>query len=338
MPGRWSFLALAALSSCGGQAVARDGDLDPQADGDGGRDAGRAYADASDASPRAMPDGDSIEQCDLAGSVRDCSPPDGPLSQQTCDGPPGEIAWGACEPLPCTGTTLTCVLDGGGAGLTLCQNDEAVSLCAAPTNCVPGEICGGPNGGTAVCNTILDGQWGWNSSVCSTPLVLSLDAEPVTFTHASGSFDLFGREASLASDWVSARTPWLALDLDGNGRIDDGRELFGSMTELPDGRRASNGFEALAALDADGDGAVTPRDPSFDRLLVWRDADQDRRCTPDELRPLRDEGVTRLPLAYEVDRRCTSGGCEIEHGALEWRDARGGLHGGTVVDVHLAAW
>jgi PAS domain-containing protein len=153
--------------------------------------------------------------------------------------------------------------------------------------------------------------------------VLAFDGAPVTFTAAPGEFDLFGRKASFASDWVGARTPWLAIDLDGNGRIDDGRELFGSMTELGDGRRASNGFEALRALDADGDGVITAHDPAFERLLVWRDVDQDRRSAPDELRPLRDEGVVALHLAYVVDPRCIAGGCEVERALLEIVDVRG---------------
>ena len=74
--------------------------------------------------------------------------------------------------------------------------------------------------------------------------------------------------STVDNDWVGAETPWLALDRNGNGLIDDGRELFGSMTELPDGRRAPNGFAALAALDDDGDGRITARDAAFARLLV----------------------------------------------------------------------
>jgi len=98
--------------------------------------------------------------------------------------------------------------------------------------------------------------------------VLAFDREHVTFTRPSGAFDLMGRDASIDTDWVGADTPWLAVDLDGNGRVDDGRELFGSMTALPGGGRASNGFEALATLATDGDGQITRHDAAFARLLL----------------------------------------------------------------------
>ncbi len=54
----------------------------------------------------------------------------------------------------------------------------------------------------------------------------------------------------------------LAFDRDGNGRIDDGRELFGPTT--------GQGFEELAALDADGNGWLDEADPAFAHLRLWR--------------------------------------------------------------------
>ena len=48
-------------------------------------------------------------------------------------------------------------------------------------------------------------------------------------------------------------------DLDDDGRITSGRELFGSASLIA-GRQVSNGFEALAALDESGDGAIDKRD------------------------------------------------------------------------------
>jgi hypothetical protein len=167
-----------------------------------------------------------------------------------------------------------------------------------------------------------------------TPLVLAFDAEPVLFTRAGGEFDLMGREATVRTDWVGAATPWLAMDRDGNGSIDDGRELFGSMTLLPDGRRATNGFLALAALDDDGDGRITAHDASFARLLVWRDANQDRRSQPDELTSAEAAGLVSIELGYRIATRCDGDDCEVERARFVFREG-GQERTGDVIDVHL---
>jgi hypothetical protein len=183
---------------------------------------------------------------------------------------------------------------------------------------------------------IQNDQWTLVSPPCNTPLVLAFDGQPVDFTRPAGAFDLVGQRLSVDTDWVGASTPWLAMDLDGNGRIDDGRELFGSMTELPDGTRAHNGFDALASLDVDGDGRITAKDPAFARLLLWRDADQDRRSEPGELESAAVAGLIAVELDYRDVPRCTNGSCEVERARFVFRDAEGRERSGDVVDVHLA--
>ncbi len=143
----------------------------------------------------------------------------------------------------------------------------------------------------------------FDNSPCNTPLALSFDGAPVEYlVDAAHTFDVNGARSQI-TDWPSARTPWLALDRDGNGRVDDGAELYGSMAALSTGRRARNGFEALRDLDADGGGRITPADPGFAKPL---------RCDA------RDD-------------------CKVERGSFRWRDASGVVRTGAVVDVHLAA-
>jgi hypothetical protein len=191
---------------------------------------------------------------------------------------------------------------------------------------------GGGSGGS--------GGGGPSSSVStsSTPLVLSFDGAPVEYlADRERSFDLDGRRSQV-TDWPSARTPWLALDRDGNGRIDDGGELFGSMSVLPGGGRAPNGFVALRALDADGDGRITADDPGFSRLLVWSDRDGDRRSTAGELAPASSWELISLDLDYVVDPRCDArGNCEVERASFRYRDSSGVERTGAIVDVHLAS-
>lgn len=171
---------------------------------------------------------------------------------------------------------------------------------------------------------------------CNTPLVLSFDQRPVTLVadplHA---FDLSGRE-SHATDWPTADTPWLALDRDGNGTIDDGTELFGSMTPAASGMVATNGFIALDAFDDDHDGAITRRDAAFARLVLWGDENADRVSQPGELRSLASAGIVSMNLAYTSEPRCDDrGNCEVERARFQFVDASSAAREGDVVDVHI---
>jgi hypothetical protein len=183
--------------------------------------------------------------------------------------------------------------------------------------------------------TLVGGVWQYDPMACSTPLVLAFDDEPVTFTNPAGAFDLSGRETLVQTDWVSSETPWLVLDRNENGRIDNGAELFGSMTRLAGGRRAANGFLALAPLDSDRDGWITANDPAFARLALWRDLNQDRASSADELTPAADT-VLALSLAYRDIPRCFEGNCERERAELVYRDRAGRERRGSVVDVYFS--
>jgi hypothetical protein len=172
--------------------------------------------------------------------------------------------------------------------------------------------------------------------MCSTPLVLSFAGAPVSFSAGAHSFALDPSAGPACFDWPTAATPWLALDRDGSGAIEDGRELFGSATPLVSGARASNGFEALAELDDNGDGRVDPRDASWLQLLAWFDEDGDGVSQPDELFPVGELGLAAISLSYGIRVRCDErGNCERERAAFWWRGADGREHEGAVIDVHV---
>jgi hypothetical protein len=168
---------------------------------------------------------------------------------------------------------------------------------------------------------------------CETPLVVAFDHQPIEFVQGAAAF-AFVPGQPLVTDWPSAATPWIARDLDNDGAITSGAELFGSSTALGDAT-ATNGFQALAALDANGDGTVDARDPAFGELLLWTDRDGDHRSSAGELRPLASV-ITAIPLAHTLDPRCNErGACEGERGTLRWRDATGTERTGAVVDVYV---
>lgn len=175
---------------------------------------------------------------------------------------------------------------------------------------------------------------GMPAPTCETPLVVALDNQPVEFRAATGDQFAFVPGTPMATDWPTAATPWIARDVDGDGAITSGAELFGSSTELGE-LTARNGFEALAALDANRDGTIDARDPAFAELLLWSDRDGDHRSSADELQQL-SAVITAIPLAHELDVRCSSrDNCEGERGTVRWRDASNVERTGAVIDVYV---
>lgn len=94
------------------------------------------------------------------------------------------------------------------------------------------------------------------------PLMPNLDGGPVHLSDIRFSFDLRG-DGERENVPLPGEGSWtLALDRNGNGSIDSGRELFGPVT--------GNGFAELAALDVDGNGWVDGADAGFGSLMLWR--------------------------------------------------------------------
>lgn len=89
----------------------------------------------------------------------------------------------------------------------------------------------------------------------------------------------------------------LALDRNGNGLIDNGRELFGNNTLLRNGQTAADGYAALREQDSNGDGLLDSRDANWTSLRLWRDLNQDGRSQAGELFSLDSLDISRIDLA-----------------------------------------
>lgn len=300
--------------ACGGEVTGTPGasTTEPQtAEGSGTPGPGATAASSTDAD---------------AGAA---APPSTSTSCWVLDGPPapGECVVG--EERACPSDLDAGPSSSGGYPSGFCQqrcvNVNGTATWSEPTH----------NGECAYYDTNLFIGQGNPSCMCNTPLVLSFDDRAVVFrADAKGSFDLSRLGISHGSDWPGADTPWLALDRNGNGAIDDGGELFGSATRLAGGSRgfARNGFEALRDLDANRDGVFDGRDPAFARVLVWSDANRDKQSSPDELTTLADRGVTSISLRDRNEPRCDArGNCEGERAPFTFG---AGKHG-TVIDVYL---
>ncbi len=152
------------------------------------------------------------------------------------------------------------------------------------------------------------------------PLVLDLDGDGIELTRytAGARFDLMGNAQSVRTALVTGGDAFLAIDRDGDGRITNGRELFGEQNG------ATNGFEELRKLDSNGDGVIDRLDRDFDKLLLWRD-NGNGISEPGELLTLGQAGIASISLGYQNVDQAASGGNRIAQiAAFTFTDGRVG--------------
>lgn len=149
------------------------------------------------------------------------------------------------------------------------------------------------------------------------PLVLDLASNGFSTSglDRTVSFDL---NADGRRDQISVPTgddALLALDRNGNGRIDDGRELFG------DQHGAANGFAELAKYDDNRDGRLDIQDAIFQRLALLRFDDQGQP----RQQSLAQAGVSAIQLQTREVKIALGAYDEIAQlGSFEFSDGRGG--------------
>jgi hypothetical protein len=117
------------------------------------------------------------------------------------------------------------------------------------------------------------------------PLVINFAGTAAQLAETRFAFDLDADGVKEQINQLGTGSGFLALDLNQNGRVDDGRELFGA--------RSGDGFAELARHDADGNGWIDENDPIYAQLQVWRQA-ADGAGT---LSPLAASGVGAVSLA-----------------------------------------
>ena len=170
------------------------------------------------------------------------------------------------------------------------------------------------------------------------PLTLDLDGDGIETLASNGHkgalFDHSNDGIRTATGWVSKDDGFLVYDRNGDGVVNNGGELFGDNTLLKNGERATNGYQALADLDDNGDGKVDAADSAFAKLRVWRDLNQDGISQEGELLTLNEAKVKALNLANKnTDRDLGNGNSLAEEGTYTDSDGNEKQMG----DLNLAA-
>lgn len=93
------------------------------------------------------------------------------------------------------------------------------------------------------------------------PLVLNFEGNVAGLSDMKFKFDLDADGTEDEISTLAGGNGFLALDLNNDGRINDGSELFGT--------KSGNGFADLSQYDEDGNGFIDENDSVFDRLEIW---------------------------------------------------------------------
>jgi len=156
----------------------------------------------------------------------------------------------------------------------------------------------------------------------ATVVILDLTGDGVALSSADDGvmFDLDGVGTAKKVAWTlpGSDDSFLVLDSNGNGRIDDAREIVGSRFAAPSGGSVGTGANALAfplqgyPVGVDGrpiGGSPKPLpkgiavlnadDEAFAKLRLWNDVNHDGKTAPAELRSLPQANVVEILLGFQ---------------------------------------
>ncbi|WP_018713893.1 calcium-binding protein, partial [Campylobacter ureolyticus] len=143
------------------------------------------------------------------------------------------------------------------------------------------------------------------SNISSTPpIVLDLNQNGITSTKLENSdayFDYQNNGRRYKTSWIEKEDSLLGIDINGDGVINNAYELFGTFSKLKNGSYAKDGYEALKEFDTNGDGVIDQNDENFEKLVAWQDKNGDGKSEKDEVKSLKDLGISSISLNISDD-------------------------------------
>ena len=162
------------------------------------------------------------------------------------------------------------------------------------------------------------------------PIVLDLDGDGVEFAgRADGvTFDYAGDGTPESTAWAGRDDGLLAIDLNGDGIINNGSEIVFGGNGLTD-------LQGLAiSYDSNYDGVLSASDAAFAQFGVWQDANGNGVTDAGEFKSLTDMGITSIALVSDGVSYSAADGDVVVHGTGSFTWANG--TSGTLADASFA--
>jgi len=232
-------------------------------------------------------------------------------------GYPGDIGPGMgvpCYPARYTAHTKHWFIHDGWFGDPWTSIEDRTPTADAGNNCAPPP----PPDPEEECDA-RGNDYYWDGDRCIPlycPIIIDTARDGYHLTSAAEGvlFDLDADGTPERIAWTAADSDdaFLAMDRNGNGRIDNGSELFGNRTPAYGDRadvRSANGFDALNFLEGPTYGSskfdqvLDGNDAAFGRLLLWRDLNHNGISEPDELQTVTSGGLARISAEAKAAKR-----------------------------------
>ena len=177
-----------------------------------------------------------------------------------------------------------------------------------------------------------------------TPILIDIDGNGIDLTDAHNGvhFDMGGDGHSEPIAWTKTGSDdaWLVLDRNGNGQVDNAKEMFGNFTDQPLGTTAFNGFLALAVFDqsskgGNGDGQIDARDSVFGNLRLWQDKNRNGVSEANELYSLPSLRLASIEIDFKESKKTDASGNSFRYRA-KVKDRWGSQMGRWAWDVILS--
>ncbi len=154
----------------------------------------------------------------------------------------------------------------------------------------------------------------------SDPLAFDLDGNGLQTTGVKNGvhFDINADGVTDKTSFIAGNDAFLALDGNNNGRIDNGKELFG------DQNGSANGYDELSKYDSNKDNIIDDKDPVFERLRLFRIDNSGNQV----LSPLDDSGIKSIALGYQNSQKAINQYDTItQEASFERKDGSVGMTG-----------